>query len=110
MIRYGLLFAAAFALAGCGSDGPSVSQVTVTLTQGGTIIADGAVVESAGMDGSTPTGIIATQNTNSSGQTTFAVPASTSTGSLCFSARRIGSSSSNCATLNSLSPAITLDL
>lgn len=117
MSRFTLLLAVALGLAACGgSDSPSVTQVTVTVHQGGLPLQT-AVVMSAGIDDTrvppVPTGILATQNTNSSGQTVFTVPASTSTGVLCFSSTLsvAGGSSfvDDCATLNALSPTVLLE-
>lgn len=110
---------APFLAAGCGSDStPSVSQVTVTVRQAGAVLQGATVNASAAMDRSgfspTPVGTLATQTTNASGQAVFAVPASTTTGELCFSVTvSVGgavSEADNCATLNALSPSVVLDL
>jgi hypothetical protein len=90
MKRSSLLLAVALGLAACGgSDSPAVSSVTVTVTLNGTALPDSPVVASTGVDITpltpVPTGVIATQNTNASGQTVFTVPSSTPTGSICFS-------------------------
>lgn len=112
------LLAVAIGLAACGgSDGPAVTQVTVTVRQGGAVRPDAPVIMSAGIDETrtppVPTGQIgATQFTNASGQTVFTVPGSTTTGTLCFSSSLplTGGSSfaDDCATLNALSPTVTL--
>jgi hypothetical protein len=112
MNRSSLLLAAVavavFTLAGCGnSNSPSVSQVTVTVTVGGTPWADSLVVASAGMADTTPTDVIASQNTNSSGQTTFAVPGATTTGMMCFTSTA-SSFISQCFSLNNLPPTLPI--
>lgn len=79
------LFAAlctVLALSACGggvgggsSTPPSVTSVLIITTKGGTPVANQPVVLSTGESGTipneTPTGVIATQTTNASGQTTF---------------------------------------
>ena len=117
MKRFALLLAVALGLAACGgSDAPSVTQVTVTVKQGGVVRPNAPVVMSSGIDDTgfmpVPTGILATQSTNASGQTVFTVPASTSTGSLCFSWSTDSGLgfAMNCATLNALSPTVLLEL
>ncbi len=115
MGRITLLLAVVLSLAACGgSDSPAVTQVTVTVRQGGAVLPDAPVVMSAGVDGTVPTGQIgATQTTNASGQTVFTVPGSTTTGMLCFSSTLsiTGGSSfaDDCATLNALSPTVVLE-
>ncbi|MHB8146199.1 MAG: hypothetical protein ACYDGM_02910 [Vulcanimicrobiaceae bacterium] len=70
------------ALTACGggvgggtSTPPSVTSVLIITTKGGAPMANQSVVLSTGVTGSlpnvTPTGVIATQTTNASGQTTF---------------------------------------
>ena len=82
------------------------------------VLQDAPVVMSAAIDETRtpplPIGVPnVTQSTNSSGQTVFTVPSSTSTGSLCFSSSRsFGAGFSfvdDCATLNALSPSILLE-
>jgi hypothetical protein len=115
MLR-GVLAAVGMGLLGCGgSDGPPVTQVTVTVKQGGVVVNGTAVIESTAVDESTrpptPTGVLATQSTNASGQTTFSVPSSTPTGILCFTSTiGVGSTSyvGDCRTLNMLTPTIDL--
>ncbi len=119
MSRFTLLLAVALGLAACGgSDSPSVTQVTVTVRQGGAVLPNAPVVMSAGIDDTlippVPTGIPnLEQFTNASGQTVFTVPASTTTGSLCFSSALSISGGSSftdaCATLNALSATVLLE-
>jgi hypothetical protein len=118
MKRVAMLVALAVGMAGCGGDdGPSVTQVTVTVRQGGTPLADTSVVESTDIDASTepdtPTGVLETRTTDSAGQVTFTVPASTPTGKLCFSSSVALSGgfsfSGDCKTLNALTPTVDLD-
>ena len=118
MGRITLLIAVVLGLAACGgSDGPAVTQVSVTVRQGGAVLPNAPVVMSAGIDDTrrppVPTGQIgATQNTNASGQTVFTVPGSTTTGMVCFSSSLplAGGSSfaDECASLNALSPTVVL--
>jgi hypothetical protein len=91
MIR-GLRFLAlsCIALSGCGGGGgstPSTSNnpatTVVTVDYAGAPLAGIKVTLSTGLNNQTPTGVIATAATNSSGQVTFALPA---TGTLCVSA------------------------
>ncbi len=100
-------------ISACGGNDPSVSQVTVTVKQGGAALPETAVVKSAGMDSShrpsTPVDVLETVSTNSSGQVTFSVPASTSTGSLCFSAAIGNVFDYECHTLNDLPGTLQLD-
>ena len=117
MRRFALLLAVALGLAACGgSDSPSVSQVTVTVREAGAVRPNASVVMSSGIDETgfmpVPTGVLATQSTNASGQTVFTVPASTSTGSLCFSWSTNSGTAFvlDCATLNALSPTVLLEL
>ena len=62
-------------VAGGSSTPPSVTSVLIITTKGGTPLANQSVVLSTGVSGSlpnvTPTGVIVTQTTNASGQTTF---------------------------------------
>ena len=112
MKRQIILLAVALALAGCGnSDSPSVSQVIVTVLSHGSVVANTPVVSSADIDPTsiTPTGVIATQNTSASGQTTFTVPSSTTSGKLCFSSSNGSSFDAACYTLNSLPATLTLE-
>jgi hypothetical protein len=115
MKRIALLIALAMGLAGCGSenDGPAVPAVTVTVQYLAATVPATPVVMSSGIQNSsdpavppTPTGILATQNTDTTGKITFTVPGSTSTGSLCFSSliQRTGgfSFAQDCRTLNLL--------
>jgi ABC-type glycerol-3-phosphate transport system substrate-binding protein len=112
MKRLTMLLAVALGLAGCGSsDSPSVSQVVVTVLSHGSTVANTPVVASADIDPSSinPTGVIATQNTSSSGQTTFTVPSSTTSGKLCFSSLKDSSFDAACYTLNSLPATLALE-
>lgn len=119
MDRIALLLAVALGLAACGgSDSPSVTQVTVTVRQGGAVLQNAPVVMSAAIDDlqspPVPIGIPSLEQfTSSSGQTLFTVPSSTSTGSLCFSSSRSSAGGYSfvdaCATLNALSPSILLE-
>jgi hypothetical protein len=118
MRRLSMLLGFALFLAGCGTtNSSSVSQVTVTVLRGGVVVPDSPVVASAGIDDTVtppvPTGVIATQNTNASGQTVFAVPSSTTTGVLCFSSYvSLGGGfefDAECHLLNSLPGTIQLE-
>ncbi len=95
MYRFFALAAFALLLAGCGggssgsnppvqTNAPS-SVITVNSASGAPL--PGLVVTlSTGLNNSTPTGVISTQTTNASGQTTFSgLP---STGTLCVSTVR----------------------
>ena len=117
MKKFGWILATTIALAGCGgtdsSPVPPVTSVLVTLTTGGTPVPNTPIVESTGVDTSQPsscipTGVLATQSTDASGQTTFAVPPSTSTGSICFTTIFTRGSTNytycQCMTLNLLTP------
>jgi hypothetical protein len=120
MKRIAIVVLGSLLAAGCGSDSnsPAVSQVTVTVLLEGAPYVGASVVECASVDSAqsppAPVGTIATQSTNASGQTTFTVPASTSSGMLCFSVTRstLGgtSHSDDCKTLNALTSTVTLDL
>ena len=119
MGRITLLLAVVLGLAACGgSDSPAVTQITVTVRQGGAVLPNAPVVMSAGIDDTqtppVPTGQVGpTQSTNASGQTVFTVPGSTTTGVLCFSSTLsiTGGSSfaDDCATLNAHSPTVVLE-
>ena len=89
------LAALSIAVVACGSagstpsaNGNNVSAATVTVIFAGSAASGQAVVESTGFDNSstpgTPTGILVTQSTNSSGQTTFF--GIFAAGQYCFSA------------------------
>ena len=112
MKRLTMLLAVTLGLAGCGgSDSPSVSQVIVTVLSHGLAVANTPVVASADIEPAsiTPTGVIATQNTSASGQTTFTVPSSTTSGKLCFSSSNGSSFDAACYTLNSLPATLALE-
>jgi hypothetical protein len=102
---------------GCGGSDPApITQVTVTVKQAGVAVASTEVKESADVDGSTrpptPVGVITTGSTGATGQVTFTVPPSTSTGILCFSSYipvAGGYSFANdCRSMNALSPTVEL--
>ena len=114
----------AVGLAGCGgtsgsTDVPIIPQVTVFVTQGGLPLKFSPVVEATGDDGKSPpspTGVIATQNTDDTGKTTFTLPATVPGGFLCFSSKIIYSGNAtgysfvqNCKTVNDLLPVVILD-
>ncbi|MEI7704143.1 MAG: putative Ig domain-containing protein [Deltaproteobacteria bacterium] len=69
--------------------GVGASKARVTVTASDVAIPNSPVVASVGIDGNAtppvPKEVIATQGTSTLGQTVFAVPATTSTGELCFS-------------------------
>jgi hypothetical protein len=123
MRRIAMMVAAALGLAACGgSDGndPAVSQVTVTVRYYGTTSPGRDVVMSSGIQTHpdplvhpTPTGVLATQPTGDDGTTTFTVPGSTTTGSLCFSSLIMVQGgyewAASCASLNALTPTVLLD-
>jgi hypothetical protein len=82
------------------------------------VLQDAPVVMSAAIDETRtpplPIGVPdVTQSTNSSGQTVFTVPSSTSTGFLCFSSSHSSGTGSSfvddSATLNALSPTVLLE-
>ncbi|HQR29759.1 MAG TPA: hypothetical protein PLL32_05060 [Anaeromyxobacteraceae bacterium] len=122
MRRIAMIAAAALLAAGCGSDSnsPAVSQVTVTVRQGGVALPGATVVECGVVDQAlsppacTVSSTITSQETNASGQATFNVPSSTTSGQLCFSVT-VGSlggysHTDDCKTLNALTPTVTLEL
>jgi hypothetical protein len=116
MRRVAMLAALSVGLVGCGGDGSSVSQVTVTVRQAGLALGGVDVVASAGIDSArppNPTGVMETRATDASGKTTFTVPSSTSTGELCFSSYLPlpggYSFDRDCRTLNALAAAVTLE-
>lgn len=114
-----VVVASAAALVRCGGDDnkPSVSQVTVTVMRAGVAQAGVPVVQSTGIDRSKepdqPTGVMATVATDASGQVAFSIPASTSTGEVCFSSllsRTSGFSFiGQCKSLNILAATLTLE-
>lgn len=125
MKRIATLLAAAFLVAGCGSDSstPSVTQVTVTVMQNGAPLSGISVVECAGVTPGSlnpPTlpvefGVVESKATNASGQAVFNnIPGSTSTGELCFSVTQsLGggySHGQSCRTLNNLVSAVTIEI
>ncbi len=82
MKQLSVALCAVLALAGCGggvgggsSTPPSVTSVLIITTKAGTPVANQPVVLSTGESGTipneTPAGVIATQTTDASGQTTF---------------------------------------
>jgi len=117
MKRIPALVAVTLAMMGCGSDNdnrPSVSQVTVTVRQGGATVPNTVVQASTAANSSSDLGqIIDSASTDSSGQVTFTVPASTSTNNLCFSSYipsgTGGSFAADCSSLNSLTSSVALD-
>lgn len=117
MKRVAMLVALSVWMAGCGGNGPSVSQVVVTVRQGGVALTGVLVVKSADVDSTQhppiPTGVLETLTTDPSGQVTFAVPASTATGDLCFSSHLALPSGysfvEDCKSLNALTPTVALD-
>ncbi len=113
---------------GCSGDGdnttptptptptPSVTQVTVTVLRVSVPLEAAEVISSADLDGYKAVGVQQTLMTDSAGKATFDVPASTSTGVLCFSSKRVvpyGSTeaagfASQCKSLNNLPSELTL--
>lgn len=86
MRRFALVAVAAlFGIAGCGgSDGnnaPSVTKTTVTVQHNGTPMESILVQESVSLTSET---VLNGGRTDASGQVTFDVPQSTTTGNLCF--------------------------
>lgn len=122
MKRIASIAAVALLAAGCGSDSnsPAVTQVTVTVRQGGVPLQGATVVECGVVDQAlsppacTASSSITSSATNASGQATFNVPSSTTSGQLCFSVT-VGSlggysHADDCKTLNALTPTVALEL
>ena len=117
MKRIAMLAAFTLGIAGCGGvddNSPSVAQVTATVQRGGGPATGVYVQESTAVVSSEDLGtILDAQLTDASGQATFTVPSSTSTGQLCFSSyiSWTGGESfrSSCKTLNALTRTIVLD-
>jgi len=116
MKRIALLSVLTLGIAACGSDSntPSVTQVTVTVRQGGAPVVGTPVQVSTAANSRSDLGtILDSANTDTSGQATFSVPSSTLTGSLCLSslipAITGGSFKAECHTLNALTATVLLD-
>jgi hypothetical protein len=116
MKRLAMLSILALGIGACGSDSntPSVSQVTVTVRQGGGPVVGTPVQVSTAANSRSDLGtILDSANTDTSGQASFSVPSSTSTGSLCFSSLITsstgGSFKAECHTLNALTATVLLD-
>ena len=117
MKRLTVLVAFTLGMAGCGGDdgnAPSVSQVTVTVRQGTAAVTSEYVQESTAANSASDLGtIINYAITDSSGQATFTVPRSTSTGNLCFSSYLTWSGGNSfvysCKSLNELTATVALN-
>jgi hypothetical protein len=112
-----LLLVATLVLVACGSagstpsgNGNNVSSATVTVTLSGAIDANQTVVESTGFTAGTPgtpTGVLAQQTTNGSGQTVFS--GIFASGQYCFTATAGAKQANQCYT-NNVPAAVTLAL